>query len=184
MVAVLFVLFVIAGIAGGGEDKEGKDQASTSTTTTGAATESKPEATTTAAPTTTARSTTTERATTTTRPHRTTTTATPRRPMTTTDQAVPTTATRPRPRPGYISKDRVSYEWPFTVDSGTVACVEDGLAIIFTTGGTTYAINGTAQTWADQFGWHDIDDIWRYRPDDPAVRVSINPVFEVGEALC
>jgi hypothetical protein len=71
-------------------------------------------------------------------------------------------------------------EWPFTVASGTLACVEppaDG-AVTFAANGTTYAVNGTA---ADS-GYKDIHPIWKRAGG--GLRVYIGDMIDKGLALC
>lgn len=76
-------------------------------------------------------------------------------------------------------------DWPLTVNSGVLRCDEPG-AVTFTSGGTTYWINGTAGNFADENGWLDVEPIWRDDPEDPdpAFRVDISPLLDGGLALC
>ena len=46
--------------------------------------------------------------------------------------------------------------WPFTVDHGTASCLE-GKAVVFTSGGKQYALNGVAES----RGYQKIDSIWK-----------------------
>ncbi len=100
-----------------------------------------------------------------------------------------------------IESSQFGDNWPFTVESGELACV-NGVAIVFSTGGTDYAVNGTAST----MGYSGIEPIWKLDPDmleyakDTAksegktleevqsvmgkVRVNISAVLQQGLALC
>lgn len=84
---------------------------------------------------------------------------------------------------GAVSRDQLGDEWPFTVDSGMVAC--DGAngvgEVTFTAEGTTYAVNGLAiQT--GQYA--EIDTIWADDPTIPGAKKSIGPIIDLGLALC
>lgn len=47
-------------------------------------------------------------------------------------------------------------EWPLSVDSGVLSCLDDG-SVVFEHGNTKYAING----FATSRGYADIDPIWK-----------------------
>jgi hypothetical protein len=80
-----------------------------------------------------------------------------------------------------ISASEVSDEWPLTVDSGTLSC-EPPSSVTFTTpDGTTYAVNGTAQTLSVA---PDIDPIWKDDPDVPGAKINIGELIDRGLALC
>jgi hypothetical protein len=70
--------------------------------------------------------------------------------------------------------------WPLTVDSGTLSC-EPVNRVIFTAGGTTYSVNGTAKG-AHQ--WADIDPIWADDGSGLDLKVGIGDLIEAGLALC
>ena len=82
-------------------------------------------------------------------------------------QNVPATSAAPRTvRPSVtlertISRADFDEDWPFTVDSGTLACRSLAKAVTFTAGGTTYAVNGTASTLQTAV---PVDPIWAYAP--------------------
>lgn len=64
---------------------------------------------------------------------------------------------------GKVSRSSFASEgktWPLTVESGSLAC-HDGNSITFTSGGTTYAANGTAK---GSHRWPDIDPSGPRRP--------------------
>ena len=46
--------------------------------------------------------------------------------------------------------------WPFTVDQGTVSCLE-GKAVVFTSGGKQYALNAVAE----RLGYDKVNSIWK-----------------------
>jgi hypothetical protein len=58
-----------------------------------------------------------------------------------------------------ISQSEFGDTWPFTVESGELACVGPGKNVVFTTGGTTYGVNGTAKS-----RYPTVDPIWKEQP--------------------
>jgi hypothetical protein len=58
-----------------------------------------------------------------------------------------------------ISRSEFGDTWPFTVESGELACVGPGKNVVFTTGGTTYGVNGTARS-----RYPTVDPIWKEQP--------------------
>ena len=70
-------------------------------------------------------------------------------------------------------------DWPLTVTSGVLKC-EDS-AVIFTSGGRTYAVNGMATTW--DLGV-DIDPIWADNPELEGLKINIGPLIAKGLTLC
>lgn len=81
-----------------------------------------------------------------------------------------------------VSRSDFGDDWPLTVERGTLAC-EEPSAVIFTTGGTTYAVNGMASGLADQRGWEaEIDPIWA--EGEAAPRKNIGPLIDRGLELC
>jgi hypothetical protein len=69
-----------------------------------------------------------------------------------------------------LSRNDLSYKWPFTPGTGTIAC--DGGALFFRTGGTTYALSRGAGT----RGYASIDQIRLTQgggpPSDPVSRIT------------
>ena len=61
--------------------------------------------------------------------------------------------------------------WPFTVDQGTVSCLE-GKVVVFTSGGKQYALNGVAE----RLGYAKINSIWK--PD----LAKVERLKEIAEA--
>ena len=87
-------------------------------------------------------------------------------------------------RPSSVRVTRATWrhgEWPFTVASGVLACVHPPTigAVTFTTGGTVYAVNGTAM----DAHYADISPIWR-RTSGPTPRVDIGGMVDQGLKLC
>lgn len=98
----------------------------------------------------------------------------------------------------HISKQDFGESWPFTVDSGTLACTSGGI-VTFTANGNRYAVNGTASA----AGHPDIEPIWAMNwtmieemaealditPDEAVeqlgpIRISISPIIKAGLKLC
>lgn len=85
------------------------------------------------------------------------------------------------------SRSTFDGEWPFTVESGVLACdgTRDLASITFTANGTTYGINGTALT----RGKPRPDAIAKENPEaktDPLVspQVPLGDVLDRGRELC
>ena len=79
-----------------------------------------------------------------------------------------------------ISRDSFDGEWPFTVAEGTLDCEGAG-AVTFTTDGTSYAVNGLAQSATD---YPDVDAIWADDPSSPGLKIFIGDVIQQGLELC
>lgn len=77
-----------------------------------------------------------------------------------------------------ITRTEYAEGWPFTVERGELACVDD--AVVFTAGGTMYGVNGAAV----RGGYPDVDPIRRTSPVIPPLKVSLAPLIEDGLALC
>lgn len=93
-------------------------------------------------------------------------------------QAVPPTEIR-------ISRADMPTDWPFTVESGVLAC-EHGLLIKFMTNGRTYAINGSADDYSRVNGlkWRDAREIWRDNPSIPGTKIPLYSMISKGQKLC
>jgi Protein of unknown function (DUF2511) len=89
-------------------------------------------------------------------------------------------APRPAPATGSETVKRSDYgkAWPFTVDSGVLACEGAG-AVTFEANGTRYAVNGIA---AGQ-DLPKINPIWRDDPDLAGLKVNIGPIIDRGLKL-
>lgn len=97
-------------------------------------------------------------------------------------QVTPSLALSPTPN-GFIRQADYGEAWAFTVDEGVIGC-EPGGRVIFRQGGNTYAVNGTAMTWAERYGYSDIDPIWRTDPTGRTPKVDIGPFITLGLSLC
>lgn len=79
-----------------------------------------------------------------------------------------------------VSAADLGAEWPLTVPRGVLRC--EGGAVTFTaSGGTVYAINGTAMT---RNAGADIHSIWRDSPDGLGLKINIGPLIDRGLDLC
>jgi hypothetical protein len=91
------------------------------------------------------------------------------------------TVALPSPRPsGDVSRVEFGDTWPLTVEAGELLCVNQ--AVVFSTGGITYAVNRTAKDRADELGWQDIAPIWA--DGDAGLKKDMSPLIERGLALC
>lgn len=81
---------------------------------------------------------------------------------------------------GFVSRSTLGERWPLTVESGTLHC--EGSAVTFVTGGTTYAVNGTAVGQMERRGWKDIGAIWALA--EQGLKKDISPLIDRGLALC
>jgi hypothetical protein len=93
----------------------------------------------------------------------------------------PTTLAVEPTEPGLVTREELGDKWPFTVDSGVIAC--DGDAVTFTAEGVTYAVNGTAT--AREMGI-DINAIWAENPGMPGtgLKIDISPIINRGLEMC
>ncbi|WP_417589220.1 DUF2511 domain-containing protein [Pararhodobacter oceanensis] len=78
-----------------------------------------------------------------------------------------------------ISAETFGDQWPLTVDSGRIDCIAPNAAV-FIHNGTTYQLNGMAQS----RGYALINPIWRDNPDIPGTKISISPLLRAALALC
>jgi hypothetical protein len=79
-----------------------------------------------------------------------------------------------------ITRAELGDKWPFTVDKGSVMCLE-GRYVVFIADGKTYALNGTA---VSSGRFQDIAPIRRPDPLDSRYPVSTQPILDVGLPLC
>ena len=77
-----------------------------------------------------------------------------------------------------ITRDSDGDAWAFTVDSGYV--YSDSGAAIFESGGTKYALNGTAKG----MGYTPVDSIWRTHPESTSGqrKIDIGPYIQAALA--
>lgn len=105
-----------------------------------------------------------------------------------------------------ISKSDLKDKWPLTETEGTLKCVQfeiEGVnpelskGVLIEIKGIDYALNGTAKTWSDKYGYSDIEEIWsdnlKLKNDlmklgvsekDATSKISIGPLIEEGIKLC
>lgn len=83
---------------------------------------------------------------------------------------------------GRMAKASYGKRWPLTVTSGTVHC--SNIAITFTAGGTTYAVNGIALSRFPHMP--QIARIWKRDPNNllPNARIDLGPIIDRGLKLC
>lgn len=98
------------------------------------------------------------------------------------------TRAQPSTQPGtyqVVTRATFAGPWPFTVDQGTLSCYR-GQAIIFSSGGRTYALNGTALSAGKNLGytWERVNPIWRDSPDIPGTKVPVSALTSAGQKLC
>lgn len=77
--------------------------------------------------------------------------------------------------------------WPFSESTGLLSCrlvPPREPAVLFGPGDTAYAVNGTAQSRAEEFGWEPIDAIWLDNPASPGTKIDLNFIIELGLSLC
>jgi hypothetical protein len=92
--------------------------------------------------------------------------------------------------------DAASYgaSWPFTVSKGVLSCQNvtkvpsyPQQAVLFTSGGKTYAVNGTAMTAAtrDKKNWVNVRTITKYNPGGQMYGLmSTGDLIQQGLKLC
>lgn len=105
-----------------------------------------------------------------------------------------------------ISKSDLKDKWPLTEIEGTLKCVQfeiEGINPEFSKGilieikGVDYALNGTAKTWSEKYGYSNIEEIWsdnlKLKSDlmklgvsekDANSKISVGPLLEEGLKLC
>lgn len=113
-----------------------------------------------------------------------------------------------QPKSETISKEQFGKKWPLAVDKGIVKCLPIGNgAVVFESGGKTYAVNGTAKGFATKQGFFPIDEIWVTDPEFQQMakeiaksekkpieevikamgtppKINISPVLDTGLKLC
>ena len=105
-------------------------------------------------------------------------------PTETPTEAPTTVPTEARPT-GQITRADYGDAWPFTVEAGEVRCMNSrgpgSGDVVFIVNGTTYAINGTAKA-TKQYA--DVRPIWRDNPTIAGLKVSLQPILDLGLSLC
>lgn len=84
------------------------------------------------------------------------------------------------PPRGFVSREAFGADWPLTVDSGILRCEPPQLVVI-DTGGTTYAVNGSAK---GTKRWADADTITAPHPSIVGGRMDVAPLISRGLDLC
>jgi Protein of unknown function (DUF2511) len=82
---------------------------------------------------------------------------------------------------GKITKKDFGDEWPFTVNEGILECRAN--AVLFTTQGITYAINGRALSYKVGVDIRE-STIWAPNPEIPELKKNLGPIITRGLALC
>lgn len=99
-------------------------------------------------------------------------------------EAPTTVPTEARPT-GQITRADYGDAWPFTVEAGQVRCMHmrgpGSNEVVFIAEGTAYAINGTAKG-TKQYA--DVAPIWLDNPKAAGLKVSLQPILDLGLALC
>ena len=80
-----------------------------------------------------------------------------------------------------ISRADLGDEWPFTVDSGVIACNHPSSAVVFFTNEKIYAVNGVAK---GEKRYADVREILRDHPSVAGSKVDIGPILDRGLKLC
>jgi hypothetical protein len=82
-----------------------------------------------------------------------------------------------------ISKSDFGDDWPFTVEEGLLSCKGgDGFgAVIFSSNGITYAVNGIAK---GRKIYNNIEAIWADNPAVPGLKKNIGIIIDRGLKLC
>jgi hypothetical protein len=88
---------------------------------------------------------------------------------------------------GVVSRSDFGADWPFTVESGRLAC--EGRAITFKTGPYTYALNDAAESQLGTRGWLKSETIEARKPVQAVVGgkrsdTGFERVIERGLKLC
>jgi hypothetical protein len=81
---------------------------------------------------------------------------------------------------GFVSRTMLEDDWPLTVESGTLTCLEGRLLVFVTDNGKTYAVNGTA---VGTKRWPQIREI-ALPTGVPGVIKSLQPLLTRGLPLC
>lgn len=75
--------------------------------------------------------------------------------------------------------DSAGKTWPLTVNSGKLTC--NANAVTIETGGTVYAVNGTAK---GRSSGADIASIWSDDPNAAGLKLDISDLVSEGLTLC
>jgi hypothetical protein len=83
------------------------------------------------------------------------------------------------PRGVLLTKEQLGENWPLTVDSIRVDCI-DAYAAVAYHGNVTYALNGLANS----RGFAEIEPIWRPNPKLEGTRINIGPLIDAALRQC
>ena len=100
-------------------------------------------------------------------------------------------------REKFVTRSMFGKEWPLTVNSGTLKCLDYGGVVFISEEGIIYGVNGTAKTHGRSAGYANIENIWA---DDletkkqlmeagvsekyATSKISIGPLLDEGLKLC
>ena len=80
-----------------------------------------------------------------------------------------------------INRDDLGDTWPFTVNSGVIACNHPSSAVVFFTNEKIYAVNEVAK---GQKRYADVREILRAHPSVAGSKIDIGPILDRGLKLC
>ncbi len=89
-----------------------------------------------------------------------------------------------------IRREELGKDWPLTAAGGTLNCMYpvngrlDMPALLIKVDGHNFALNGTASSYAAQYDWGNIRQIWRDNPHNVGTKISIAPLIERAAAVC
>ena len=97
-----------------------------------------------------------------------------------TEVPVPTATPQPtREALNVVTHAALGDAWPLTVEEGTIIC--DGASILLRTNRGLFAVNGTAR---GRKKWHDIREITKPDPANPALLMDVQPIVDRGLKVC
>jgi hypothetical protein len=84
-----------------------------------------------------------------------------------------------------VTRQDFGDKWPFTVNEGELGCKQTdiGQALLFKTGGVSYAINGTALTKRMGVDIHE-GNVWAADPKDGSLKKDISPIIDKAREAC
>lgn len=88
-----------------------------------------------------------------------------------------------------VTQRQFGDQWPLVLGSGTLVCerplkAPDQMAVLFIHTSGVYAINGTARTFQQTYGWKPLAQIWRSNSEIPGTKIPITPLLNAGLSLC
>lgn len=84
----------------------------------------------------------------------------------------------------HLTEADLGDDWPLSIDEVTLHCEVSSpyQLVTFDSGGTTYALNGSARQIADTQGWTDFEEVWL--ADGMGGHVSAQALVDRGLKLC